>query len=81
MRDQLIALAGALMVLAAYFAHQRGWMGREDRWYNALNFVGASLLTWVALVDRRWGFVLLEAVWAVLSLPGMIRSPRSGARG
>ena len=81
MRDQLIALAGALMVLAAYFAYQRGWMGREDRWYNALNFVGSSLLTWVALVDRRWGFVLLEAVWAVLSLPGLIRSPRSGARG
>ena len=62
------------MVLAAYFAYQRGWMGRENRWYNALNLVGSLLLTWVALVDRRWGFVLLEGAWALLSLPALLRS-------
>ena len=73
MLNQLIAGVGAALVLAAYFALQRGWMNREDRSYNALNFVGASLLTWVAIADGRWGFIVLEGVWALLSLPGMLR--------
>ena len=73
---QLMSLVGALMVLGAYFAYQRGIMGRESRWYNALNFFGAALLTWVALEDRRWGFVLLEGAWALLSLAPMLRKAK-----
>ncbi|HWK88430.1 MAG TPA: hypothetical protein VNP72_00495, partial [Longimicrobium sp.] len=69
---------GALMVLSAYFSYQRGWMGREDRLYSLLNVVGAALLTWVAVADRRWGFVLLEGVWTLLSIPPLIRPPRPG---
>lgn len=73
MLNQLIALVGALLVLGAYLALQRGWMAREERVYNAMNFVGAALLTWVAIEDRRVGFILLEGAWALLSLPGTIR--------
>ena len=70
---QLIAGVGAVLVLAGYFALQRGWLVREDRIYNALNFFGAALLTWVAIEDRRVGFIVLEGLWALLSLPGMLR--------
>ena len=73
MLNQLIAGLGAALVLAGYLALQRGWLAREDRAYNALNFFGAALLTWVAVVDGRWGFIILEGVWALLSLPGTIR--------
>ena len=73
MLDQLIAILGAALVLAGYFALQRGWLAREDRLYNALNFFGAALLTWVAVADRRWGFIILEGLWALLSVPGMLR--------
>lgn len=76
MLQQLVSLLGAIMVLGAYVAYQRGIMGRESRWYNFLNFAGAALLTWIALEDRRWGFVLLEATWALLSLGPLIRPPR-----
>lgn len=76
---QLVSLAGAALILAAYVAYQRGWMGREQRLYNALNFVGSALLAWVAVVDRRWGFILLEGAWALLSLPALIRPPRPAA--
>jgi hypothetical protein len=74
--DQLVSLVGAALVLAAYVALQRGWLPRETRAYNALNFVGSSLLTYAAVRNWNLGFVLLEGAWAFLSLPGTIRPNR-----
>ena len=79
MLHQVVSLAGAAMILAAYVALQRGWLPREDRRYNALNFVGSALLTWVAAAARQWGFIVLEGTWALLSLPPLLR-PRRAAR-
>jgi hypothetical protein len=77
--DQLVSLVGAVLILAAYLALQRGWMPRESRLYNAMNFVGSGLLTYVAIEDRRMGFIILEAAWALLSLPRMLkRTPQQG---
>ena len=70
--QQAVAVVGALLVLAGYLALQTGRLGRESRVFNALNFFGSALLTWVAIVDRRWGFILLEGVWALLSVPAMV---------
>lgn len=76
---QLISLVGALMILGAYAAYQRGLMGRESRWYNVLNFAGAGLLTIVAIEGRQWGFMLLEGTWAALSLIPLVRARRPAA--
>ena len=80
MLQQLVSVAGALMILAAYAAYQNGRLGREDVSYNLLNILGSGLLTWVAVVDRRWGFILLESVWALLSVPPLLSAWR-GRRG
>ncbi|HEU4629134.1 MAG TPA: hypothetical protein VFS08_05290 [Gemmatimonadaceae bacterium] len=77
MLEQLVSVAGALMILAAYAAYQRGRLGREDVSYNLLNVVGSGLLTWVAVVDRRWGFIMLEGIWALLSVPPLVAAWRS----
>ena len=69
---QLVSIIGAGLLLGAYFALQRGWMGPQDRAYNALNFVGASVLVGVAILDERWGFILLEGTWALLSIPALL---------
>ena len=73
MLHQIASVIGALLVLAAYVALQTGRLARETRLFNALNFFGSALLTWVAIVDQRVGFILLEGAWALLSLPGMLR--------
>ena len=73
---QLASLVGAALILVAYVAYQRGRLGREHRSYNALNFVGSAILAWVAIVDRRWGFIVLEGAWALLSLPALLRPPK-----
>jgi hypothetical protein len=71
--DQLVSLAGAALILAAYLALQRGWMRREERRYNALNLVGSLLLTYSAVRNWNVGFIILEGSWALLSLPGTLR--------
>jgi drug/metabolite transporter (DMT)-like permease len=74
---QAVSLVGAALVLSGYVALQRGWLAGDDRLFNLLNFVGAGLLTWVAVVDQRIGFIILEGAWALLSLPGAVRGRRS----
>jgi hypothetical protein len=76
---QFVSLAGAVLILAAYALSQAGRLGPRDVSYMVMNVVGASLLTWVAVVDRRVGFILLEGAWAVLSLVPLLRVRRRGA--
>ncbi|MGH7663678.1 MAG: CBU_0592 family membrane protein [Gemmatimonadaceae bacterium] len=76
---QLISVAGAVMVLFGYVGYQRGMFGREDRLYSFLNFAGSALLAWVAIIDQRWGFIVLEVVWALVSLPALIAPPQRKA--
>ena len=71
---QLASVVGAVMILIAYAAYQRGRLSRDDVSYNLLNLLGSALLAWVAIVDRRWGFILLEVVWALLSVPPLLRT-------
>ncbi|MDQ6860405.1 MAG: hypothetical protein M3032_04520 [Verrucomicrobiota bacterium] len=73
---QFVSLVGAALILAGYIALQRGWLDRGDRLFNILNFAGSALITWIAVLDWRVGFVILEAAWALLSIPGMFRRPK-----
>ncbi len=76
---QAISLIGALLILVAYIALQFGWMSGRDRSFNIVNFVGSALLAWVAVIDWRVGFIVLEAAWAIISLAGIFRRSLSGA--
>jgi hypothetical protein len=76
---QFISLVGAALILAGYVGLQLDYFNRRDRLFNVLNFAGSGLLTWVAIVDWRIGFIILEAAWAVLSIPGMFRRRRNRA--
>lgn len=74
MFNQAISIVGAVIVLGAYLGLQRDWLRAHSRMYNGLNFVGAVLLLWVALADQQAGFIIVEGSWALLSVPGMIKS-------
>jgi hypothetical protein len=70
---QVVSLSGAAIVLVGYASLQRGWLTKDDRLFNFLNFSGSALLAWIAIVDRRWGFIALEVIWAALSVPPMFK--------
>jgi hypothetical protein len=76
---QLISVLGALAILVAYAANQFGWIKPSQLSYTVANFVGAGILTAVAIVDRQIGFVLLQGGWTLVSLWGILTVLR-GAR-
>jgi hypothetical protein len=69
---QVISVLGALAILGAYAANQFGWINPSQLSYTVANFVGAGILTAVAVVDRQIGFVLLQGGWTLVSLWGVV---------
>jgi len=76
---QVLSVVGAFLVLLAYGLINAGRIRATDVAYVAMNFVGSGLLAWVAVVDRRAGFILLETAWALMSLVPLLRRRGAGA--
>jgi len=64
---QVVSLIGAILILAAFAANQAGRLGNETVAYQLLNLVGGACLFTTALVNRQYGFILLEGAWVILS--------------
>ncbi len=76
---QWLQVLGALMVLAAFVAAQFRVLHAQSYPYLLLNLIGAAILAVLAYREQQWGFLLLEGVWALISLWGVLM--RAGWRG
>jgi hypothetical protein len=70
--DQIIQLAGAMLILAAFAGAQAGRLERCSHGYLLPNLLGSAALAGEAAHGRQWGFLLLEGAWAVISLAGIV---------
>jgi hypothetical protein len=76
---QILGILGALLVLIPFAASQLGRMRTESVTYQTMNLLGGATLTAVAILERQYGFILLEGVWVIMSVIGLRRVRRATA--
>lgn len=74
---QVVQLVGAGVVLLAFIANQRFGLASDSVRFVAGNAIGTAVLAVVAGINRDWGFLLLEGVWAAVSTASVIGILRS----
>ncbi|MCC6856413.1 MAG: hypothetical protein IT189_10180 [Microbacteriaceae bacterium] len=77
MLEQIVQIAGSLLILGAFVAAQTRRLQHDSWTYLVLNLVGSATLAVLALQEKQWGFLLLEGVWAIVSIAGVITKLRS----
>lgn len=70
---QIVSVIGALLVLIPFGATQLGKMQPTSLVYQLMNLFGAAGLTAVAIIERQYGFILLEGTWSLASIVGLVR--------
>jgi len=71
-----LELAGAALILLAFWANASGRWSRESPAYLWVNLAGAVLLGVIAFTVHRWGFVMLEIAWIGICIAGLLHHPR-----
>ena len=78
---QVISVVGALLILIPFAANQFNRLNRDSAAYQLMNLAGSGTLAVVAVIERQYGFLLLEGTWALVSLWGLISVWRSRSAG
>jgi hypothetical protein len=69
----VVQIVGSLLILAAFVAALGGRMEQSSYPYLVANAVGSATLAATAVIGREWGFILLEGVWALVSVWSIAR--------
>jgi hypothetical protein len=73
MAYQIISFVGAILILTAYGALQLNRLATGTITFQVLNLFGGIFLCITAVALRQYGFILVEGLWAVLSVVGLWR--------
>ena len=65
---EIVQVAGSMLILGAFVGALLGRISQTSYHYLALNAIGSAVLTATAVISRAWGFILLEGVWAMISI-------------
>ena len=72
----LVGVVGSLMICAAYFAVSNRWVDPEGLRYHLINVSGAGLLLVSLYYRPNPGAILIEALWVIIALLGILRALR-----
>ena len=68
----LVQIAGALLILIPFVLAQFRLLQTNSWQYLVMNALGSGILCANAFLGAQGGFVLLEGVWALVSLWGLV---------
>jgi hypothetical protein len=74
--QQIASFVGAVLILFAYAGHQMKWIDSRKASYNILNAIGSGILAYIAFHPFQIGFVILESVWALISVYALLRGQK-----
>jgi hypothetical protein len=67
----LIGFIGVSLILLAFFLNLINVLSNKSMGYILLNFIGASIACYASYLLKYIPFVILEGIWAVVSLIGL----------
>jgi len=72
--NDLMGTIGVGLVLFAYFLNTMKYIPVNGKLFYVLNSIGGALSCYAALLINFWPFVILEAVWTIVSIYGLMKS-------
>jgi len=74
-------MAGAAIMIVAYFLNQLGWLASDDWRFPLANLVGAVLIMISLFVEWNLPSVVIEGFWIAISLFGVAKYARARRSG
>lgn len=68
----VIGVVGATLILIGFVANELGKLNARSLRYDLINLLGSLLLLWYGLQLAAWPFVILNTIWALVSLRDVI---------
>ena len=69
----LIGALGAFLILLAFVLEQVNTWKNDDLVYDLVNLIGSGCLVAYAIILKSYPFLILNGVWAVVSLRDVIK--------
>ena len=71
-----IGFVGVFQILLAYVLNVFGKVGKKNLTFILLNLIGASLACLASFLMKYMPFIILEGVWALVSIIALLKYKR-----
>jgi hypothetical protein len=72
--NDIIGSIGVGLILLAYCGNTFSLIPGEGKLFFILNVIGAGLACYASLLINYWPFVILEGIWTLVSIIGLIKN-------
>ncbi|MEI7490698.1 MAG: hypothetical protein WCK92_04805 [Bacteroidota bacterium] len=71
--NDIIGIIGVGLILLAYFLNIFSLIPKEGKLFFLMNILGAGLACYASVLIHYWPFVILEGVWTLVSVIGLVK--------
>jgi len=72
--NDIVGTAGVGLILLAYFLNTFKMIAANGTLFFVLNVTGGVLSCYAAVLIIFWPFIILEAIWTVVSVIGLLKA-------